>query len=646
MTMATRTRQLCGFLIVGLLGLTPSAFGAVDGGSLLERVQARARELHLAEDRQWRRLLHADSPSAFSSAESTTSQIDSASFFLSAKGKTDPSAELDATIKAFFTSDLDQRAEAEIAQCRFPARWLWLKSKFLDHVDWPEANCPAYGEFRARVAAKSVSLVFSSYYVNNPASGFGHTLLRLNKSAVPEQDRRHELLDYGVNYAAQPNTNNPLLYTFNGLFGFFPGVFTAVPYFFKVREYNDFESRDLWSYNLNLSPAAIELVVAQIWELAPTSADYYYLTENCAYHMLSILEAADPALDLKSRLKTWVIPGDTVKVVNETPGLVRGIQYRPSARVVYHSAKTQLTGDEAAVFDQLLRSRDPAKLETLPSTSSRARVIEAAFTYLDYAHFNDLTRPTPEKSFKDRLLLARSRLPETTVLTDPPVPWNEAPHLAHSSRRIGFGVRADKSFLLQYRFALHDLTDALEGYPDHAEIIFFDLGARAGGEAMGASLERAVLFDVVSLAPSEPEFPRVSWRFRLGWDRSHLQACRDCSSAQVAGGFGQTYELTRNHSLTGHLHLQSEWLEGRAYGLTGPLITARSIWSSSLISVLDLGYHFSLGRPDEAQAYGRLQLQKTFSESRRWAVAVQAEQYVPKAQDPETSLEMKLFAFY
>jgi hypothetical protein len=38
------------------------------------------------------------------------------------------------------------------------------------------------------------------------------------------------------------------------LTGQYPGEYSIMPYYRKVKEYGDFESRDLWEYELNLTP--------------------------------------------------------------------------------------------------------------------------------------------------------------------------------------------------------------------------------------------------------------------------------------------------------------------------------------------------------------------------------------------------------
>jgi hypothetical protein len=54
--------------------------------------------------------------------------------------------------------------------------------------------------------AEAVTLVFASAYLNNPASLFGHTLLRLDRRGQTEQTR---LLAYAVNYAADDSNSTP-----------------------------------------------------------------------------------------------------------------------------------------------------------------------------------------------------------------------------------------------------------------------------------------------------------------------------------------------------------------------------------------------------------------------------------------------------
>src|SRR5262249_6367531 len=292
-----------------------------------DELVARARAARLAQSRQWLRLGHW---SAMWTG-GLESDAEGDNFFLASNGKVDPVAELDATIRGFF-SDLapyDENAKENRAVqhpiCQFPARFLYLVAALsIDRARLRIPDCPRYREFATSLNASSVTLVFSSYYLNNPASAFGHTFLRLNKKnedGVPE-DRR-QLLDFGIDYSAAVDTTFAPVYAVKGIFGLFPGVFGKVPFYYKVREYNDYESRDLWEYNLALTPDQVDMLVAHVWELGSTFFRYYYLTANCSYPIAGLIDVAVPELDLLDRLHTPVLPSDTVKLIAAVPGLVR-----------------------------------------------------------------------------------------------------------------------------------------------------------------------------------------------------------------------------------------------------------------------------------------------------------------------------------
>ncbi|TMA26980.1 MAG: DUF4105 domain-containing protein, partial [Deltaproteobacteria bacterium] len=247
----------------GVVAAAALAAAGARADTYLQELQASAREQRLAEAAGWLKLLHYER-GLFGGWHSEAE----AKFFLSPRGLSDPATELEATLAGFFSG-------ADV-QCRFPARMAWLNGRLhFDFARLPLASCPKFEEFYAKIAARSVTLVFSSYFLNSPASAFGHTLLRLDKGDESVAGKHFELLDYGVNYTATIDTGNAFIYAVKGLFGLFPGQFSAIPYFYKVREYNDFESRDLWEYDLSLTPEQVALVVAHIWELGSTQFPYY-----------------------------------------------------------------------------------------------------------------------------------------------------------------------------------------------------------------------------------------------------------------------------------------------------------------------------------------------------------------------------------
>ena len=203
-----------------------------------------------------------------------------------------------------------------------------------------------------------MALVFSSYYLNTPASAFGHTFLRFIKHPEGKNRRKYELLDYAANYAANVTTENSLMYAYQGLTGGFKGKFSFLPYFYKIREYNDFESRDLWSYKLNITEKQRSYVAAHLWEMKQTTFDYYYFTENCSYHMLTLLDVANPEWKLAERNPYFVVPVDTLRTTQQTPNMVKKITFRPSKRRAAITRVKRLNQAEDELFSRIIEGPD------------------------------------------------------------------------------------------------------------------------------------------------------------------------------------------------------------------------------------------------------------------------------------------------
>jgi hypothetical protein len=501
---------------------------------------AEARRRGLATSEAWRRLGHWR-PGLFGGRHS---EADGADFFLAPGGKDDPGAELEATVRGFFLPEASFPGRTQHPLCRFPARFAWLSRELgLDARRLPAVGCARFEEFWGRLQARSATVVFSSYYLNNPASAFGHTFLRLNKGAPGAAGRRPELLDYGVDYSATVDTGNALVYAFKGLTGLFPGLFNVYPYYYKVREYNDYESRDLWEYDLDLAPGQLAMLVAHLWELGSTYFDYYYLSENCSYHVLGALEVADPGLRLLDKVGTPVIPVDTVKALFENEGLVRGVRFRPSLRTQFRRRVAGLSGPERDAVEAL--ARDPAAPlpRDLPP-ARRVRVLDAAADLVDVRYAKEVRpeRDGPGARLKQRLLERRAEIavPSEELAFAPPA--GDRPERGHDSARVGPGFgysgRGGSFFALDARLALHDLADPPRGYPDTAQIEFLPTRLRFWPEGRSPQVEDVSFVQVVSLTPVDRFDLQPSWKVRAGATRARDAGCRGCFAGLLGGGAG------------------------------------------------------------------------------------------------------------
>ena len=276
--------------------------------------QAIAEKLH--EEEYWLVLLHYKQGIA-----GFESKIDDPDFFLSEKGKHDPRAELEATLRSFFHEDEEKVKEV---LCRFTARYFWLKKRLgFDASELASDGCEAFDTILKEIKPESAVLVFPTAHINSPSSMFGHTLIRIDSA------EKSLLLSYAVSYAAQANDTNGFLYAFKGIFGIYKGYFSILPYYQKVKQYGDIDHRDIWEYRLNLTEDEIYLMLLHLWELQGIYSDYFFFDENCSYTLLFLLDAARPSLKLTDDLSLWVMPIDTIRLMMQK-NLIEEAVYRPS----------------------------------------------------------------------------------------------------------------------------------------------------------------------------------------------------------------------------------------------------------------------------------------------------------------------------
>ena len=472
--------------------------------------------MRLAERPEWRKLLHYVPNLA---SPGLHSLVDSRAFFNATDGKSDPRAELEATLRSFF-SDAPDSDEQQHPQCRFPARYGWLAEALgFDRGRLPQPECRRYREWRSALDASQLTLVFASAYLNNPGSMYGHTLLRIDAA---DQDERTRVLAYTLSFAADTNETNGLIFAVKGLLGGYAGVYSMLPYYVKVREYGDLENRDLWEYQLDFSAEEIERVLRHAWELLPAYYEYYFFDENCSYHLLGLLQVARPELELTAPFRLWALPVDTVRALTERPGLVKRIVYRPSNSTIIGARLDRMQPEERRMARDLglgtLSARDAA-LRALPPERAAA-VFEAGYDYLNYRRTTGVSELSDAAGLARELLVARSEI--DVPAQAPQVAPGARPDQGHRTARISAGIGAREAvpvLELGLRPVYHDIVDDDVGYIGGAQIEFFKLRARRY-QHDDLRVESFVPIEIFSLSPRDEFFQPKSWRASAGWQRT------------------------------------------------------------------------------------------------------------------------------
>jgi len=456
--------------------------------SLLDEAKAKG----LYRERYWHLLLHYRK----NNFGNYVSEADNKEFFHAPDGKINPEHELNETLKSFFLAASPDGNDNLHPQCRFPARLEWLERRLkIDPRRLPQKNCVVLKRVQAIVPAKSVSIIFASYYMNAPASMYGHTLMKFNSDKL-------DLLNFSVSYAANPEGLDPFRYVVYGLLGGYTGRFDFFPYHIKVREYNDMENRDMWEYRLNLTPEEIHRLVLHSFELVATATfNYFYLDENCAYHLLSLIEVGRPTLHLTDQFPLWVIPVETLKVLFRQNGLVSEIKYRPSLHTTIVRRLEGFSKSEKEIF---LRAFDAQSLkdpefQALPETE-KTKLLDTLLSSIRFMKEKKPQEASYARFFQEALTL-RSALP-VRQQEEEIVPVDYPPHVAHDLFFVQAGGGSSRfSPYAQFYFSPqhHGIMSPNNGFAENSNSIFFDTVIRYYSKTNEVRLHRFSFLKVMSL---------------------------------------------------------------------------------------------------------------------------------------------------
>lgn len=537
----------------------------------------------LAAERPWQVLLHYRQQ-----GERFESLVDDARFFLAENGKTDPEAELAADLQALLAP---VARDDEHFRCLFPARSEWLVAALqLNELVLPQPVCGKLNETLATVAPSSVVLVFPAAHTNGPASMFGHTLLRIGSGY------KSDLLSAAVNYAANDTDSNGLVYAYKGIFGYYPGYFSLLPYHVKLNEYSGVEHRDIWEYTLNLTPEEARRLMLHCWELQTIASDYYFFDENCSFMLFFLLEAARPELRLAEsyweRSSFWVIPVDTIATVRRA-GLITDVVYRPAqATRIRHRAGLLPDAAQRQALAIALQEQQPAAVTgAATSREAQRQILDLAAEYVQYRYSR---RELTAEAFRPQflaILKVRSQLGAGEAAADQ-VPEPEQPEAGHAAGRLslGGGRSGARPYLeASWRPAYHDLLDPDAGFTRGAQINFFALSGRYLPQDEQLRLQSFRPVDIISLAPRDRFFQPVSWKVSAGIERLQLAAGTEPLVFVLNTGGGLAWETAAPALLyvmaEAELHLHHRYEENAELGAglsAGALVQVTRRWKAHL----------------------------------------------------------------
>ncbi|MGE4314648.1 DUF4105 domain-containing protein [Acinetobacter sp.] len=544
----------------------------------------RADQQQLDQDITWQRLMYAD--------KKGQSEVSYAGYFLSNNGKVDLKQELHANIQALF----QPAAPNQSVRCRFPARSQWLMQQLnISEQQLPEVTCPELDDWIGQIKPYKATLIYATDFMGNPSSMFGHTLLRLD----PKDQKQLNLVSYAVNYAATVTNGEGWVFAWNGLTGQYPGEYSLMPYYRKVKEYGDLESRDLWEYELSLTPDETRFLVQHIWEMKHVSFPYYFVGDNCAYRLLGLIDLVRPQLNLKQQFKVAAIPVETIKAI-EQQGLVKETVYRPALETQLLSQARQHGKKLAKVAHQVAFTEtvEMSKHIEFYNDFDKAKILEMAYDDLYLQLIGAKVEPGFAQPRLRQLLSMRSEI-DLQKQRQPPQRPKKDPTQAHDARyfSVNLGEVQGKKFVeLGHRQAYHDLMDPQGGFRTGTQLLFWQGSIQYRDDKL--KLEHFDFLNVNSYNPITPFKTPLSWGFNLGWKQEALAQNGRFSEHEQHGlahlqvQMGYSYaDPEREHvcymQLQNHIQAGKALEQGWRVGM-GPTIGCQNIWSDKINSLIQV----------------------------------------------------------
>jgi len=462
----------------------------------------------------WLSLLHYQPRDA-----SWVSEVEDQGFFLDSLGRRDPVREWNADYRAFLLPANDEVSERH-AQCRFPARFALMKKA----LHWSDRDvqpviCLGVAAHQRRLNAKTLSVVFVTGYLRNPASAFGHAMLYIGS----DSKRSEELGDFSVSFEAETEGMSPAKYLPRGLFGGLLAGFRLDPLYVRVRKYEREEQRDLWIFPLQLTQEELDMLVLHLWELKDVTFRYGFFEGNCAQKLLDLVQGVAPHYRILPYGGVAILPSEAARHLVQQVGSKGKPLHRPSLRSQYSRQISRLDPLQKEQLAQMIASRSVA-------AGASSSVLAAALVWSELeTPYRAFRRATDSEDVVDLVwrralwnsLVARGDTISNrsdTLLDETDLSLLRAHGPSLFGLRGGYQKSGGTRLDIATRWLLHDVIDPQAGYPNLStlEVARLDVSLSASGRVL---LNEATAIRVESFASASGLQSPLAWKMEIGGRR-------------------------------------------------------------------------------------------------------------------------------
>ena len=467
---------------------------------------SNTRQLEVvSQTAEWKKLLHYRK--GLLSERAAFSKTDN--FFIHENGHKNAFDEINATAELFKSK--------KNSYCRYPARYLLLSKKIPEGFPFVDlqAACPNLDKWLDYKKVSSISLLFATGYFSNPASYYGHTLLKFNT------DSENDLLNNSLNYGAKvPQNENGLAYIVKGLFGGYDAKFTFSDYYQHNVVYGEIDLRDTWEYTLSFTQDEIDFIVFHTYELLGQEFTYFFSSRNCVYNLAELLELVISD-ELTHDTSAASIPVRLLFDLEKNKGLVSEKKLHLSRRSKFFNKyknlkdKNQFKNLVAMGAKDFFEERDD-----FPSSEK----IKYLDTYLDYLRF--LSVVDKKEAYKNEIreaLVYRIKLVGKPY--EPPKEKTLSPTDGQKPSMVRLHVSDDDTYSFQYRLTYYDYLSPDIDHPPFSQLKMGNLIlSKSPSEKL--YIRDFDLFHIESLNPTATGLKgddKKSWRLKVSYQDSTIK---------------------------------------------------------------------------------------------------------------------------
>lgn len=431
--------------------------------------------------------------------------------------------------------------------CKYPARAIFISENFQEIPEKSLSNCIEYASWIENSSIQSISFMYVTGYLKNPASFFGHTLLKFNRSS---DGNYQPLLERALNYGAETNDDAALPYVVKGLIGKYKASLQDESFFRLSAQYQEFQMRDIYEYKLNLSNYQKNIILAYTFEMKSKSYDYYFLGDNCAYRINRILGIA---LEGEPMPKTpWKAPIDLLIKIHDS-GLVSEIIYHPSQTTrTLSSIESLKKGDKEILYE--IFNNDLSDIDNIDSLNSLSLRL-AAIEYLNYRKLKSFKNNNKNEleqidSLRKNILLKINLDNKNKQRAIKP---NAYPHVISRPTLISYKIHkndgTESAHTFRLRGANFEILDQDKSKNGNSEFVF--LSPQISFYENKLFVDHITLFKVLSLNDFKTTLPNeLNYSWGIDISRRNISSiCYPCNVSSVTGTIGKAIFINKNLSL-------------------------------------------------------------------------------------------------